>query len=415
MKIGVIGDDFTGSSDIANTLARAGARTLQYAGIPKGGAAADIDAAVISLKSRSIPPGEAVVQSLTACRWLLAQGAEQIVFKYCSTFDSTPDGNIGPVAEALLDELREPYALVCPAFPANGRTVYQGHLFVHDQLLSESGLENHPLTPMTDPDIRRWLSRQTPLRIGHLPLDAVRSGRLPEALAACLARGERLIVADAIADQDLLALGVAAARHRLVTGGSAVAAGLPANFGMRKSADAGVFPGNDGPGLILSGSCSAATRRQVAAYSARSPALLLAADDAVGNTTALRQVSAFLRQHRDHAPLIYSTVDPDQVLMAQARFGRDRLAAAFEKLFVAIALAAIETGFRRLVVAGGETSGAVAGALGPVALQIGPEIAPGVPALRMNGEPGLALALKSGNFGDDAFFGKALAVLGGAG
>ena len=174
MKIGVIADDFTGASDIANTLHKAGARTIQFAGLPGEAIPADCDAAVISLKSRSIPAAEAVAQSLAACRALVAAGAEQIVFKYCSTFDSTPEGNIGPVAEALLAELGAATALVCPAFPANGRTVYQGHLFVGDKLLSQSGMELHPLNPMTDPDLRRWLGRQTALGIGHLPLSALR-------------------------------------------------------------------------------------------------------------------------------------------------------------------------------------------------------------------------------------------------
>ena len=185
MKIGVIGDDFTGSGDIANTLAKAGARTVQYVGIPdKPMSDETIDAAVVALKTRSIAAGEAVAQSLAACRWLVANGAQQIVFKYCSTFDSTPQGNIGPVAEALLEELGAPLALVCPVFPANGRTLYQGHLFVGDRLLNESGMEKHPLTPMTDPDIRRWLSRQTRLRVGHLPLQTLRAGSAERRVAS---------------------------------------------------------------------------------------------------------------------------------------------------------------------------------------------------------------------------------------
>src|SRR5262245_61675943 len=238
MKIGVIGDDFTGSSDVANTLARAGARTVQYIGIPDASAREELDAAVIALKSRSIAPADAVARSLAACRWLLANGATQIVFKYCSTFDSTPEGNIGPVAEALLEELGAPLALVCPAFPANGRTIYQGHLFVGDRLLSESGMERHPLTPMTDPDIRRWLQRQTRVRVGHLPLAAIRGGATEETLARAEQRGERLIVADALDEADLLSLGVAAKGHRLVTGGSGIASGLPANFGIRPGSEA---------------------------------------------------------------------------------------------------------------------------------------------------------------------------------
>ena len=231
MKIGVIGDDFTGSSDVGQHAAPAGARTLQY--VRRAGRkrrAAGIDAAVIALKTRSAPAADAVAQSLAACRWLVAEGAEQIVFKYCSTFDSTRKGNIGPVAEALLDELGGALALVCPAFPANGRTIYQGHLFVGDRLLNESGMEKHPLTPMTDPDIRRVLAADAGSRSG-----ICRSRRCARDAAggAGAADGRsRLIVADAIDDADLLRLGRAAQGHRLVTGGSGIALGLPANFGI---------------------------------------------------------------------------------------------------------------------------------------------------------------------------------------
>jgi uncharacterized protein YgbK (DUF1537 family) len=414
MKIGVIGDDFTGSSDIANTLAKAGARTVQYLGIPGHAARDELDAAVISLKTRSIAASQAVAQSLAACRWLVANGAAQIVFKYCSTFDSTPEGNIGPVAEALLEELGAPLALVCPAFPANGRTVYQGHLFVRDRLLSESGMEKHPLTPMTDPDIRRWLRKQTRLKVGHVPLAAIRSGAIVEALTAAAERDERLIVADAVDDTDLSALGKAAARHRLVTGGSAIAAGLPANFGIMPGSGRDTFRGAPGKALVLSGSCSAATRRQVDVYSARHPSLKIEPDEALDVDAAVRRAITFMEDQSDDVPLVYSSADPSAVAAAQQRYGGERLAAAFESLFARLATAAIARGFSRIVVAGGETSGAVASALGPVALDIGPEIDPGVPALLLGGLPRVAFALKSGNFGGDDFFEKALGVLDGA-
>ncbi len=232
MKIGVIADDFTGASDVANSLSKAGARTVQYIGIPPTEMSHPFDAAVISLKTRSAPVEEAVSHSLAACRWLVANGAEQIVFKYCSTFDSTPEGNIGPVAGALMSMLDVGSTLVCPAFPANGRTVYNGHLFVNDRLLNESGMEKHPLTPMIDPDIRRWLQRQTDVRVGHISLAEVRKDA-SEALTAARGRGEQLIVADAIEEGDLALLGAAMKGWRLVTGGSAIAKPLPANFGIR--------------------------------------------------------------------------------------------------------------------------------------------------------------------------------------
>lgn len=403
MKIGVIGDDLTGSSDAANTLARAGARTLQYGGVPEGPVAEGIDAAVIALKTRSVPVADAVAQSLAACRWLVAQGAEQIAFKYCSTFDSTREGNIGPVAEALLAELGGARALVCPAFPATGRTIYMGHLFVHDRLLSESGMEKHPLTPMTDSDLRRWLGYQTRLAVGHLPLAAVRGDA-----AGALARTDaRLVVADAIDDEDLLRLGRAAKGHRLVTGGSGILLGLPANFGIAPRAGA-AFPGRQGPGLVLAGSCSATTLRQVATYAAAHPVLRLGAEDALDPDAAVDRALAFVEAHRDEGPMVASSDTPEAVSAAQAKHGRERLADGYEGIMARLTEAAVARGFTRIVAAGGETSGAVAGALGRVAFEIGPEIDPGVPALATGA---LALALKSGNFGGDDFLARALRVL----
>ncbi|OJG00926.1 hypothetical protein AX760_25145 [Pararhizobium antarcticum] len=399
MKIGVIGDDFTGSGDIANTLARAGARVLQYIGIPDAPPGPDVDAAVISLKTRSVPVENAVAQSLAACRWLIAHGAEQIVFKYCSTFDSTPTGNIGPVAAALLHELDAPIALICPAFPANGRTIYQGHLFVRDCLLSESGMQKHPLTPMSDSDIRRWLGRQTSLPVGHLTLSHLRSNAAAE-MVRLAGSGARLIVADAIDDIDLMLLGQLAARHKLVTGSSAVAMGLPTNFGIKPETTTAPNAYLSGPALILSGSCSTATRAQVEAYRSSHPALRVTAEEALELQSALAKTRSFIEAHRHAAPLIYSTDDPSAVSYDQARFGRDHLAASYDSLFSALASAAVASRFRKIVAAGGETSGAVATALGQIVFEIGAEIATGVPMLTTTSTPRLALALKSGNFGD---------------
>lgn len=413
MKIGVIGDDFTGSGDIANTLAKAGARTVQYVGIPAEKLAdATIDAVVIALKTRSVFAGAAVSQSLAACRWLVANGAEQIVFKFCSTFDSTPQGNIGPVAAALLEELDATLALVCPAFPANHRTLYQGHLFVGDRLLSESGMEKHPLTPMTDPDIRRWLARQTSLKVGHLALESLRSGSAQAALRLANRNGERLIVADAISDDDLMALGRIVRTHRLVAGGSGIAMGLPSNFGIRpKVGEHQRFAGGNGPGLILSGSCSSTTRTQIAVYGSHHPSLRLDAADALDPGAAITRGLDFLLAHKGAGPLVYSTAEASEVSAAQALYGRERLAASFEAIFAELAVKAVAAGFRRIVVAGGETSGAVASAFGAAALEVGPEIDTGVPVLLREGEPRVAFALKSGNFGADDFFERAIDML----
>ena len=349
MKIGVIGDDFTGSGDIANTLAKAGARTVQYVGIPDRPLSDEtIDAAVVALKTRSIAADRGrASQSLAACRWLVENGAEQIVFKYCSTFNSTPQGNIGPVAEALLRELGAPLALVCPAFPANGRTLYQGHLFVGDRLLNESGMEKHPLTPMTDPDIRRWLSRQTRLKVGHLPLETLRAGSAEAALRLAERNGDRLIVADAITDADLLALGALARSHRLVTGGSGIAMGLPGNFGIRPS-DEGrrSFAAVSGPAIVLSGSCSAATRRQIDVYRNGHPSLRLDAGD-VARCGRRGEDAASIFSRRIAMRRRWSIPRPSPPRFRQRRtnMAASVLATLFETVFAELALKAVDAGF----------------------------------------------------------------------
>ena len=411
MRIGVVADDFTGASDIANTLARSGARTTLHLGLPADLDPAD-DAAVVALKSRSIPAAEAVAQSVAAAEALRAAGAGQIVFKYCSTFDSTPAGNIGPVATALLDLLGGDVALVCPAFPAAGRTIYQGHLFVGDRLLNESGMERHPLNPMTDADLRRWLARQTDAGVGHLPLAALRAGRGALPRPAPRRRGERLIVADAIADDDLLALGALAAGHALVTGGSGIALGLPANFGLA-TRDAEVQSATDGDTLVLAGSCSNATRGQIAAYAPGHPSLKLAIAPGLDPEPERERALAFVLANRGTAPLVYSSADPAEVAAIQAEHGTAESAHYFETILTGVATRAAAEGFRRIIVAGGETSGAVATGLATGPLVIGPEIATGVPAMRTRGNPPLAVALKSGNFGGPDFFTRAAAALAG--
>ncbi|MEM8702183.1 MAG: 3-oxo-tetronate kinase, partial [Pseudomonadota bacterium] len=258
MKLGVVADDFTGASDIALTLSEGGMRTAQFVGIPKRAPDGNIEAGVVGLKSRTIPAAEAVESSLKACDWLVSQGCTQIVFKVCSTFDSTDNGNIGPVASALAQHLGETRVLVCPAFPENGRTVYQGHLFVRDKLLSESGMQNHPLTPMRDPDLRRVLARQTDWPVSHLTSSDL--GKEPDVMLDA-AQDRCMIIADAITNDDLLAIGRAAKNRKLLVGGSGIALGLPENFGADHRNDA--WRGHDGKAVVLSGSCSIATREQV--------------------------------------------------------------------------------------------------------------------------------------------------------
>jgi len=401
MLLGVIADDFTGASDIANTIAKGGLATSQYLGVPRGPAAPEVEAGVVSLKSRSIPAADAVAASLAALRWLQAQGCRQFVFKYCSTFDSTPEGNIGPVAEALADALGVKGVVVCPAFPAMGRTVYQGHLFVGDRLLSESGMQNHPLTPMTDSDIRRWLRRQTRSAVGHVALG--------EAVGS---REETLVVVDAVTDEDLIRIGRECADAPLLTGGSGIALGLAANFGVQPGRHR--FEGVTGPEAVLAGSCSGMTRTQVEAHKRAHPALAVGVEDVMEGRTSAGDLVDFIEANPGNAPLVYSSAAPEDVAAAQARHGRETVSSRLEGLFADTARRLVDRGVTRVVVAGGETSGAVAQALDLDGLAIGPEISPGVPVL-VSRERGVALALKSGNFGGEDFFDQALEALAGGG
>lgn len=416
MLIGVIADDFTGGSDIANTLAKGtapegGLRTAQFPGVPNHPAPDGFEAGVVSLKSRSCPAEDAVTQSLQAMDWLLAQGCEQIVFKYCSTFDSTDDGNIGPVAEALATALDQTGVAVCPAFPATGRTIYQGHLFVQDRLLSESGMQNHPLTPMTDPDLRRVLSRQTRASVGLVPLDVIAKG--PEAIRAAMT--EDFCVMDAVSDDDLLTIGAALADRPLITGGSGIALGLPRNLIRAGRAQGGATPWAPvaGPEAILAGSCSGATRGQVDHHAQSHPTLAIDVPGVIEGSVTAETLVSFIHANAGRAPLAYSSGSPQEVAALQCRYGRDVVAARLDALFAETARRLVTSGVTRLVVAGGETSGAVAQAVTQAlkidAMRIGPEIDRGVPILSLGNSA--ALALKSGNFGARDFFAKALNMM----
>jgi len=415
MLLGCIGDDFTGSSDLGLTLAKEGMRTAQYCGVPSEDADAEIDAGVVALKSRTCPKDQAIEDSLATLNWLRAQGCRQYLFKYCSTFDSTPDGNIGPVLEALMKALDVDHAIVCPAFPATGRTLYQGHLFVNDRLLSESGMQHHPLTPMTDSDIRRWLSLQTESEVGHIAHGSVAVGAdtILFAMEQEIGNCRPILVIDAVSETDLRQIGEACRNTVLVSGGSGIGLGLPANFGFEpKSAQSGTgWKGKSGGGAVLAGSCSTATREQILRYSENHPAHMIDVADVMEAKLSADELVAWIMENIEKEPILYSSADPNVVTAAQERYGREPVAAAIEGLFSSVAQRICDAGVQRLVVAGGETSGAVAEGLGLRVLNIGPEIAPGVPALDV-AERNLAIALKSGNFGDSHFFEKAMAVLG---
>ena len=413
LLLGCIADDFTGATDLANTLVKGGMTAVQVIGVPTG-PLPEADAVIIALKSRTAPVGEAVAQSLAACDALLAAGAKQIFWKYCSTFDSTDQGNIGPVADALLKRLGSGFALACPAFPTNGRTIYLGHLFVGNALLNESGMENHPLTPMTDANLVRVLGRQTDGAVGLVSFTTVEQGAATtrQAMMRMVEQGRRYAIVDAVTDEHLLAIGEAAAQHALITGGSGVAMGLPENFRraglLPARGDAASLPPMQGMSAVVAGSCSRATLGQIGLARDHVPVLeldALATPDAAALTAqALEWVAGKLSA--DRPVVIAASAPPEKVAALQAKLGRDAAGALIEAAMAAIAEGLVARGVGRLVVAGGETSGAVVQRLGVTALRIGPEIDPGVPWTFA--EPrGLHLALKSGNFGARDFFLKA--------
>lgn len=412
MLLGCIGDDFTGSSDLANTLAKGGMRTVQYTGVPTSRANDDVEAGVVALKSRSIPASEAVEQSLAAFEWLRDQGCKQFFFKYCSTFDSTPDGNIGPVADALVEALGAHRVVVCPAFPGTGRTVYQGHLFVKDCLLSESGMQDHPITPMKDPDLRRVLAAQSRHTVGHVSTDDVFAGEasIRSALDREDGNGHKYIVVDAVRDQDLYSIGSALKDLPLVTGGSGMAIGLPENFGCNNSTVS--WSGEtQGEAIVLAGSCSLTTRKQIDLHSKHNPVRAISVHDVMEGMESPEEIVNWLL-NEGGLPLLYSSADPEKVTAAQEKYGAEQTSKTLEMFFADVASLAIDGGVTRLICAGGETSSAIVEKLGIQELQIGTEIDPGVPALRAN--ENLVLSLKSGNFGADDFFVKADRILGGS-
>jgi 3-dehydrotetronate 4-kinase len=417
--LGCIADDLTGATDLAMILVREGMKTVQIVGVPMTETPVpDADAVVIALKSRTIPVEDAVKQSLRACEWLQNAGAKQIFFKYCSTFDSTADGNIGPVTDALMKKLECDHTIACPAFPENGRTVYRGYLFVNDGLLSESSLRNHPLTPMNDSNLKRVLASQTKSHISNVYFEDVNQGSSAITQAMSMNQnGPTIHIVDAITDRHLRAIGKACRDLILVTGGSAVAQGLPDNF-----RELGLLPMQNQPtsfdppkgaSVILSGSCSEATRAQVNYTKERLPHFRLDAIDILDRKPVVQDAVEWAQFYikKNQPVLFYSSADPHVVAEIQNKRGRVEVGSKVEAVIGEIARRLKENGVDRFIVAGGETSGAVIDALGVKVMEIGPQIAPGVPWTKSIGLHPLALALKSGNFGTEDFFIKALAQL----
>lgn len=410
MRLGVIADDFTGATDIAGFLVANGLRTVQLNGVPPEDLAVEADAVVISLKTRSCPVEEAVSQSLASLRWLQARDCPQFFFKYCSTFDSTPRGNIGPVTDALLDALGEDFTVICPVLPVNGRTIYNGYLFVNGVPLEESGMRHHPVTPMTDSNLMRLMDAQSRGKTGNVPSSVMDQGAdaVRAALAALRAKGFRYAVLDALSDAHLVVMGQAVAEMTLVTGGSGLADGMARAWKTEGDATSAAAEGRPAKGraIVLSGSCSQMTNAQVAAYRAAAPSLFVEVERSLGDAAAYAQELAdwvLAQPEGEWAPLVYATTEPAKLKEIQARFGAAEASEAVERVFGVLARKLEAAGFDQFIVAGGETSGIVTQSLGIGGFHIGPQIAPGVPWVKAVEKP-LSLALKSGNFGGERFF-----------
>ena len=417
LLLGCIADDFTGATDLANNLVRAGMRVVQTIGVPNAPLSAEVDAVVVALKSRTISPQDAIDQSLQALQWLQGQGAQQIYFKYCSTFDSTAQGNIGPVTEALMHALQTDFTIATPAFPDNGRTVFKGYLFVGDVLLNESGMQHHPLTPMVDANLVRVMQAQCKSKVGLLSHKTIAQGTasIGQEITNLKQQGVRIAIVDAVSNDDLMRLGPALKGMPLVTAGSGVAIGLPQNFGLSPTPQASVLPKASGLQAVVSGSCSQATNRQVANFKASGrPTFLIDPLHLKGSWEDLVQEAlAWAQGHLATGPvLVYSTATPESVQAVQSELGVEAAGHQVEQALAAIARGLLQQGVHQLVLAGGETSGACVQALSIEQLQIGPQIDPGVPWCHADTPMGgVHITLKSGNFGTDDFFTKVFTFL----
>ena len=419
IKLGCIADDFTGATDLANMLVKGGLKTIQLLGTPrKSDVVPSVDAVIIALKTRTIPVEEAIEQSLRALNWLKSAGAEKFFFKYCSTFDSTDDGNIGQVIDALMADLETPFTIACPAFPETERTIFKGHLFVRDKLLSDSPMRYHPLTPMTDSNLVSTLSRQTSQKVGLVQYTDILGGPSEIRKAFDQLRKEDVAIAitDVLNNEHLYFLGKAVKDFKLITGGSGIALGLPSQLKSRNNhkekITAHKLPKVLGKELILSGSCSEMTLAQVNEFSKKYRTLKLNPIELAESNSSLDNAVDWVIQAKGEEPiLVYASAPPDAVNEAQKRLGRDLASSTVENALAKIASAAVQNGFHRIVVAGGETAGAVVSNLGIKGIIIGEQIDPGVPTTVSIGNPSIGLVLKSGNFGSADFFEKALKVM----
>ncbi len=421
MKLGIIGDDFTGSSDIANNLKKSGMQVSMYAGIPtllpSEIKKQTTDAAVIALKTRTIPIEEAISESLKALAWLKDCGCEQFIFKYCSTFDSTKKGNIGPVTDAIMKELNTDFTIACPSFPDAGRTVYFGHMFVNGKPLNESGMENHPLTPMTDHNLVRWLNYQTKDNVGLIDFETISKGvnSVKEKIETLKTNGYKYAMIDTIKNDDFDIICNGVKDLPFLTGGSGIALGLPKIYKDRGLLSASNFeiPKNNSNAIILSGSCSVATINQINIYKEKNPSLYISPDEVINNEDLVENVFSWIKDNETLSPLVYSSSDTKTVTEKQKQYGQEILANKIENFFELLSKKLVKDNFGTFISAGGETSGAVIKGLGVQELKIGEEISHGVPALwspYSSGNKPISVTLKSGNFGQIDFFERALKI-----
>ena len=421
MKLGIIGDDFTGSSDIANNLKKSGMQVSMYAGVPTTPPLKKepTDATVIALKTRTIPIEEAISESLKGLSWLKDYGCEQFIFKYCSTFDSTKKGNIGPVTDAIMEELNTDFTIACPSFPDAGRTVYFGHMFVNGKPLNESGMENHPLTPMTDHNLVRWLDHQTKNNVGLIDFQTISKGAnsVKERVESLKTNGYKYAIIDTIKNDDFDIICNGVKDLPFLTGGSGIALGLPKIYKDRGLLSASNFeiPKNNANAIILSGSCSVTTINQINIYKKNNPSLYVSPDEVINNKDLVEKVFSWIKDNETLSPLVYSSSDARTVTEKQKQYGQEILADKIEKFFELLSKKLVKDNFGTFISAGGETSGAIIKGLGVQEFKIGEEISHGVPALwspHSNGDKPISVTLKSGNFGQADFFDRALKVFG---
>lgn len=410
MIIGCIADDFTGASDAASFLVKGGMQTILFNGIPQEKERTEsCQAIVIALKTRTQKTEDAVKETLKAAEWLKENGAKQLYIKYCSTFDSTPKGNIGPIMDALLEKYEVPTTILCPALPVNGRVVKDGNLYVNGIPLNQSSMKDHPLTPMWDSDVGKLMRDQS--RYDCVKISCGEMNKPEEVQKKIRLFGAEkphfYVIPDFETGKDARSIVQNFGKLPILSGSSGILTELAGQYKLEKSTTLKTDERTIGSGLLLAGSCSQATRSQIAFVqkngikSKRMDPLKLLA----GEQTEQELWDFIQTNHTD--VLIYSSDTPESVRKVQ-QAGREQIAELLERTMANLAKRALQAGYTRLVIAGGETSGAVTKALGYRSYMIGTSVAPGVPIMIPRENKNVRLVLKSGNFGQEDFLKRAL-------